>query len=54
MSLQVDKSKHIPGTTVFDWRESRKGYRINKFAMSFCDAKNREAFKADEDAYMER
>ena len=54
MSLQVDKSKQIPGTTVFDGRESRKGYRINKFAMSFCHAENREAFTADEDAYMER
>ncbi len=54
MDLQVDKSKQIPGTTVFDGRQSRKGYRINRFAMSFCDAANREAFKADEEAYMER
>ena len=54
MSLQVDKSRKIPGTTVFDGRESRKGYRINKFAMSFCRSENREAFKSDEEAYMER
>ena len=54
MTLQVDKSKKIPGTKVFDGRESRKGYRINKFAMSFCEGENREAFKADEEAYMER
>lgn len=54
MSVQVDRSKPIPGTTVFDGRESRKGYRLNRFAMSFADAANREAFKADEEAYMER
>lgn len=54
MTTQVDKSKKIPGTTVFDWRESRKGYRLNKFAMSFTRPENRAAFKADEEAYMER
>jgi protocatechuate 4,5-dioxygenase alpha chain len=54
MSLQVDRSKKIPGTTVFDGRESRKGYRINRFAMSFCREENRAAFRADEEAYMER
>ena len=54
MSLQVDKSRKIPGTTVFDGRESRKGYRINRFAMSFTRPENREAFKADEEAYMAR
>lgn len=54
MSVQVDKSRKIPGTTVFDGGESRKGYRINKFAMSFCDAENRHAFMADEEAYMAR
>jgi len=54
MTMQVDKSKKIPGTTVFDWCESRKGYRLNKFAMSFTRPENRDAFKADEEAYMER
>lgn len=54
MSGQVDRSKTIPGTTVFDWRESRKGYRINRFAMSFTRPENRDAFKADEEAYMAR
>ncbi|MDA1327294.1 MAG: protocatechuate 3,4-dioxygenase [Proteobacteria bacterium] len=54
MAEQVDKSKKIPGTTVFDWRESRKGYRLNKFAMSFTRPENRAAFTADEEAYMER
>jgi protocatechuate 4,5-dioxygenase alpha chain len=54
MPVQVDRSRPIPGTTVFDWRESRKGYRLNKFAMAFTDAANRDAFKADEEAFMER
>ena len=54
MAVQVDKSKKIPGTTVFDWRESRKGYHLNKFAMSFTKPENRAAFTTDEEAYMER
>ena len=54
MATQRDKSKHMPGTTVFDGPESRKGYRLNKFAMSFTRAENREAFKADEEAFMEK
>ena len=54
MKPQVDKARKIPGTTVFDWRESRKGYRINRFAMSFAEEAGRAAFKADEEAYMAR
>lgn len=54
MTRQVDRSKPIPGTTVFDWRESRRGYRINRFAMSLTSPESRAAFKADEEAWMER
>ena len=54
MVNQVDKSKEIPGTTIFDGVQSRKGYRLNKFAMSFTRPKNREAFSSDEEAYMEK
>ena len=54
MNIQVDKSKSIPGTTVFGGSESRKGYRLNKFAMSFTRPENRDAFTASEDAYMEQ
>src|SRR5947209_7510978 len=42
----------IAGTTVFTGARSRQGYRINKFAMSLTDPANREAFRADERAYM--
>src|SRR4029079_13727942 len=48
------RDTHIPGTTVFTGERSRRGYRINKLAMSLTDHDNREAFKADERAYMRR
>jgi protocatechuate 4,5-dioxygenase alpha chain len=44
----------IPGTTVFDAQRSRKGYQLNMFCMSLMKAENREAFKADEKAYLDR
>ncbi len=42
----------IPGTTVFDADQSRKGYGINMFCMSLLKAENRAAFKADEAGYI--
>ncbi|MBN9040974.1 MAG: hypothetical protein BGP05_07375 [Rhizobiales bacterium 62-47] len=42
----------IAGTTVFTGARSRQGYRINKFSMSLTDEANRNAFRADERAYM--
>jgi protocatechuate 4,5-dioxygenase alpha chain len=44
----------IPGTYVFDAEQSRKGYHLNMFCMSLRDKANREAFKADEAAYLDR
>jgi protocatechuate 4,5-dioxygenase alpha chain len=44
----------IPGTSIFTGARSRQGYRVNKFAMSLTDAANREAFRADERAYMRK
>jgi protocatechuate 4,5-dioxygenase alpha chain len=41
----------IPGTTIFDGAQARKGYALNKMCFSFNTAENREAFKRDEDAY---
>lgn len=41
----------IPGTTLFDGTQARKGYALNKMCHSFNDAENRRAFLADEDAY---
>ena len=44
----------IPGTTVFDAQRSRQGYHLNMFCMSLMKAENREAFKANERAYLDR
>ncbi|MBE2244461.1 MAG: protocatechuate 4,5-dioxygenase subunit alpha [Burkholderiaceae bacterium] len=42
----------VPGTTIFDADQSRKGYWLNQFCMSLMKADNRARFKADEDAYL--
>lgn len=44
----------IPGTRVFTAARARKGYWLNQFAMSLMQPENREAWKADERAYLER
>jgi protocatechuate 4,5-dioxygenase alpha chain len=44
----------IPGTVVFDAKQSRKGYHLNMFCMSLKLAQNRQRFKADEHAYLEQ
>ena len=44
----------IPGTILFDSRQSRLGYHLNMFCMSLMKAENRAAFKADESAYLDR
>ena len=43
----------VPGTTVFDTEQSRRGYHLNQFCMSLMKADNRERFKADERAYLD-
>ena len=43
----------IPGTTIFDAEESRKGYWLNQFCMSLMKADNRARFKAHERAYLD-
>ncbi|MDD3018865.1 MAG: protocatechuate 4,5-dioxygenase subunit alpha [Comamonas sp.] len=44
----------IPGTTPFDGEQAKKGYALNKMCFSFNDEVNREAFLADEEAYMKK
>ena len=44
----------IPGTTIFDADQSRKGYWLNQFCMSLMKAENREKFKADERGYLDQ
>jgi len=50
--MKVDQLHHvIPGTTIFDSGQARKGYALNKMCFSFNSADNRAEFKRDEDAY---
>ncbi len=53
---KTDKKDYhdIPGTTVFDHEQSRKGYGINMFCMSLMKDANRKAFKANEAAYLKQ
>jgi protocatechuate 4,5-dioxygenase, alpha chain len=52
--MALDKPyKEIPGTTIFDAEQSRKGYHLNQFCMSLMKAENRERFKANERAYLD-
>ena len=44
----------IPGTYVQDASHLRRGYHLNMFCMSLNQAGNREAFRADEAAYLDR
>ncbi len=43
----------VPGTTIFDADQSRKGYWLNQFCMSLMKAENRTRFKANERAYLD-
>jgi protocatechuate 4,5-dioxygenase, alpha chain len=52
--MALDKPyRDIPGTTIFDAEQSRKGYWLNQFCMSLMKADNRARFKADERAYLD-
>jgi protocatechuate 4,5-dioxygenase alpha chain len=44
----------IPGTTPFDGEQAKLGYALNKMCFSFNALANREAFLADEEAYMRK
>jgi protocatechuate 4,5-dioxygenase, alpha chain len=53
--MALDKPyQDVPGTTIFDAEQSRKGYWLNQFCMSLMKAENRERFKADERAYLDQ
>jgi len=52
--MGLDKPyKDVPGTTIFDAEQSRKGYHLNQFCMSLMKAENRARFKANERAYLD-
>ena len=43
----------VPGTTIFDAEQSRKGYWLNQFCMTLMKSENRERFKSNERAYLD-
>lgn len=52
--MTIDKPYlDIPGTTVFDAAQARKGYWLNQFCMSLMSADNRARFLADERGYLD-
>jgi protocatechuate 4,5-dioxygenase, alpha chain len=52
--MALDKPyTNIPGTTIFDADQARRGYALNMFARSLMNAANRERFKANERAYLD-
>jgi protocatechuate 4,5-dioxygenase alpha chain len=52
--MALDKPyRDVPGTTIFDAEQSRKGYHLNQFCMSLMKTANRERFKANERLYLD-
>jgi len=52
--MALDKPyKNIPGTTIFDAEQARKGFHLNQFAMSMMKPENRERYLADREAYLD-
>lgn len=51
---QLDRDRPIPDTLIFDLRESRKGYRLNKLCDSLTSEANRRAYQDDEEGYLAR
>ena len=49
----VHEYDDIPGTTVFDAERSRQGYHLNMFCMSLMKPENRDAFRDDEERYLD-
>ena len=46
--MSLDKPyADVPGTTIFDAEQSRKGYWLNQFCMSLMKAENRQRFLAE-------
>lgn len=53
--MAIDKPyRDIPGTTIFDADMARQGFALNQFCMSLMKANNRERFKEDQSAYLDR
>ncbi len=53
MSKETGHTDHIPGTYVFTGQRSKQGLNLNRFAYSLHEARNREAYRQDPEAYMD-
>ena len=51
---QLDPAARPHGSEVFDLDHSWRGFRINKMCNALSQAANRDAFKRDAEAFMER
>lgn len=52
--LTTSPARKIPGTTLFDADQARKGYALNKMCFSFNNESARREFLKDEAAYCAR
>jgi len=50
----LDELNDIPGTTVFTAMRSRQAYHLHKFCMSLMEPANRDEFRLDERAYLNK
>ncbi|HKD23540.1 MAG TPA: protocatechuate 4,5-dioxygenase subunit alpha [Rhizomicrobium sp.] len=50
----MSRKREIAGTILFDGEAAQKGYALNKMCFSFNDARNRAAFRDDEEGYCAR
>ncbi len=53
-AIEPRQKREIAGTSLFDGAAAARGYALNAMCYSFNDERNREAFRADEEAYCER
>lgn len=51
ISQPISHADDIPGTVIFGGAEAMRGYALNAMCFSFNSAANRDAFRADEEAY---
>ena len=54
MAQETEAGDRIPETMIFERQRSLRGYKINKMAMGLARPENREAFRANEEAYLDR
>ena len=53
-TLQLDPKNPIPGIRVFNLEESHRGWRINSMCNSLIHETNRQAYRDNEEAYLEQ